>query len=226
MESTKKKGSGLRTLFVLYSFAATIVSLIAARPPMSKLWVSLPVVIGFVFYLVASVALQVAHAADGRSLFELLIAAAYPFLAYAVVFFRLDVGAASFWAFPGVFYFLMFTGGFILGTLLSPLLARRKGRDWTAIGEAAWTGVEFLKGQGLFGSALIVLPALLLSLAGAALYFSAKLWVLTSFQKAVLFMFLAAGAAAVIFFTFKHTVFGMVSPGERADKPNSPESGM
>ena len=146
----KKKGSGLRTLFVLYCFAATVASLVAARPPMSKLWVSLPAVIGFVFYLVALVALQVAHAADGRPAFELLAVAAYPFLVYALVFFRLDYRTAAFLAFPGVFYFLMLTGGFILGTVLSPLLARRKGRDWGTIGDAVWSGVEFLKSLGLF----------------------------------------------------------------------------
>jgi hypothetical protein len=191
---------------------------------MSKLWVSLPAVIGFVFYLVALVALQVAHAADGRPAFELLAVAAYPFLVYALVFFRLDYRTAAFLAFPGVFYFLMLTGGFILGTVLSPLLARRKGRDWGTIGDAVWSGVEFLKSLGLFGSALIVLPALILSLAGAALYFFMGVWVLTRFQKAELFLFLAAGTAAVALFAFKHTVFGMVSPGERADRPNSPES--
>jgi len=219
-----KKGSGFRTAFVLFCFAATIASLVVARPPMTKLWVTLPVVLGFVFYLVASVALQVAHAADGRPLFELAIVAAYPFLVYILVFFRLDVGSGSFWAFPGVFYFLMITGGFILGTVLSPLLARRKGHSWAAIGDTVWTGLEFLKGQKLFGSALIVLPALLISLAGAALYFSSKLWILTTFQKAELFFLLAIGTAAVIFFTFKHTVFGMVSPGDKAGRLNSPES--
>jgi hypothetical protein len=101
-----------------------------------------------------------------------------------------------------------------LGTVLSPLLARRKGHSWTAIGNTVWSGLEFLKGLKLFGSALVVLPALIISLAGAALYFSSKLWVLTTFQKAALFLLLAIGTAAIIFFTFKHTVFGIVSPAE------------
>ncbi|MCJ7586807.1 MAG: hypothetical protein MUQ00_02755 [Candidatus Aminicenantes bacterium] len=219
-----KKGSGFRTAFVLFCFAATIASLVVARPPMTKLWVTLPVVLGFVFYLVASVALQVAHSGDGRPLFELAVVTAYPFLVYLLVFRRLDVGSGSFWAFPGVFYFLMITGGFILGTVLSPLLARRKGHSWAAIGDTVWTGLEFLKGQKLFGSALIVLPALLISLAGAALYFSSKLWVLKTYQKAELFVLLAIGTSVVIFFTFKHTVFGMVSPGDKAGRLNSPES--
>lgn len=214
----KKKGSGIRTLFVFYCFAATIISLIVVRPPMSKLWVTLPVVFGFVFYFVASFALQVAHAADGRPLFELGIAAAYPYLVYVLVFFRLDVGDGAFWAFPGVFTFLMITGGFILGTILSPLLARRKGHSWAAIGETVWSGLEFLKGLKLFGSALVVLPALLISLAGSALYLSSELWVLKPFQRAELFFFLALGTAVVIFFTFKHTVFGMISPATPTNK--------
>lgn len=192
---------------------------------MTKLWLTLPIVFGFVFYIVALFALQVAHAADGRPLFELAIAALYPYLVYALIFRRMDVGSRAFWAFPGVFMFLTITSGFILGTVLSPLLARRKGHSWTAVGEMVWSGIEFLKRAGLFGSGLIVLPALIVSLAGAALYFSFGLWVLGPFKRAALFIFLAFGTAVILFFTFKHTVFGMVFPGEKAGKPNSPESG-
>ncbi|MBN2206597.1 MAG: hypothetical protein JW742_04265 [Candidatus Aminicenantes bacterium] len=220
----RKKGAGLRTLFIVFCFAATIVSLIVARPSLSSLLVSIPVVIGFVFYIVASVALQVAHAAAGRPLRELLFVAAYPFLAYALVFCRIDFGSAAFRAFPGVFYFLTLTGGFILGTLLSPLLARRKGREWGEAAEAVWSGIAFLRALGLFASALIVLPALVLSLAGAALYLTLKLWSLTRFQLALLFLLLAAGTAVVVVFTFKQTVFAAAAPEEKAGRPNSPRS--
>jgi hypothetical protein len=220
----KARGAGLRALFVLYCLAATAVSLVAARPPMSRVWVLIPFVIGLVFYLVASVALQTAHAFDGRSLVELLLVAAYPYFVYAAVFLRFDVGSLSFWAFPGVFYFLMLTGGFVFGMILAPLLARREGRDWGAVGETAWRGIELLKTLGLFGSALIVLPALVLSLAGAAVYLALRLWSLDAARTVELLLFLAAGAGAILIFSFRHTVFGTAVPSDRAGRPSSPGS--
>lgn len=222
--ATRKTKAGLRALFVLYCFGATAVSLAALRIPLSKLWVSLLVVVGSVFYIVASFALQAVHASDGRPLFELFAVAAYPVLVYALVFFRLDFRAAAFLAFPGLFYFLMLTGGFILGTVLSPLIARRKGRDWGEIGDTVEAGVDFLKNLGLYASALVVLPVLALSLAGAAAFLFLSLWRATAAQAVALALLLAVGIATVVALTFNHTVFAAAAPGETAGRPSSPGS--
>jgi len=100
-----------RFLFVVYCFATLILALVVSGFDFSSTILVMLLLIGTIFYIIASTALQVAHKKEGRPLIDLVLVIFYPFLVYYLMFFSFDIKSKLFLMFPGYFYFLVITGG-------------------------------------------------------------------------------------------------------------------
>ncbi len=86
-------------------------------------WKGICAVCGLIVYIVAIGTILIAHRNASRSFWELILAFAAPYILYALLFFSFDWASKELWRFTGAFQFISIAGGFILGIVLSPLIA-------------------------------------------------------------------------------------------------------
>lgn len=120
-EAPKKSSANvlIRVLFSFYLFYILMFSVFLSGIDFTDIFLILLIIVALVFYIIAQTAFHNAHVYAGRKLTELLLVLIYPFFAYIVIFFSLDLGQAHFWVFAGFFYFLMISGGFVCGIFLT-----------------------------------------------------------------------------------------------------------
>ena len=139
----------LRTTFVIYCLYLFVVAVLLSDEDLDSemtlikgvLWIT-----AFVFYVIASITLQVMHHRDRSSLWDLLFLLLFPVLVYVILFGLHSIGGRAFWTFLGLFSFLMITGGFILGVCLSPVIARLKGQIVFSFSVIRMLGVKYCVG--------------------------------------------------------------------------------
>jgi hypothetical protein len=202
----KKSASNIfRFLFVLYCFVALGVSLFLSGIDFSDFFPLMLLLIGIVFYIIASVGLQAAHIKEGRPLGDLVYAVLYPYMVYVLIFLSVDFKNIVYWMFPGYFHFLVITGGFILGIAFSPFMAAR--RDYSGEFVSGW---KFIRGLGRPGvPILLMLVCVFIALSYFFLRFPLGLADLTVYQSAVFYIFLVTAVTLVIKFTYRHTIFNI-----------------
>lgn len=193
----------LRFLFVSYCFIALVFALFFSGVDFSLLVPIVLLVIGIVFYIIANVALLGAHKKEDRSLTDLLVVMVYPFLVYLLVFLSFDFGGKLFWMFPGFFYFLVITGGFVLGLLFSPFIAGGIREGFRVMGKM---GVMKYIGFMLSGVFVVLVWFFTRFLSGFT--------ELTSVQTAVFWFFLLLGIYVVIKFSYRHSTFNLAKDPE------------
>jgi hypothetical protein len=205
----------LRFLFVVYCFLALEFSLFVSGLDFSSAINIILLTVAIVFFIIASTSLLKAHKSEGRPLTDLLWIMLYPFPAYAAVFFTIDIGSNLFWAFPGYFYFLAITGGFVLGIVFSPFLAKRKAteREKDDIARAVRDGIGKTKSSGALRSIAILLTGAFVAVAYFFTRFLAGLAELTIVQKGIFCFLLLLAVAGVVKFTVRHTRFGRPAKG-------------
>ncbi len=192
-----------RFLFVVYCFIALVFGLFFSGIDFSSFVPVLLLVIGIVFYIIANVALLGAHKKEGRSLADLLFVMVYPFLVYALVFLSFDFSSKLFWMFPGYFYFLVITGGFVLGLLFSPFIAGGVRQGFRVFGKM---GVMKYIGFLLSGVFLVLVWFFVRFLSG---------FVELSLVQGVVFWFLLLlGIFGVIKFSYRHSSFNIARDPE------------
>ena len=207
-----------RFLFVVYCFATLIVALVVSGFDFSSFIPVMLLIIGTIFYIIASTALQVSHKKEERPLTDLVLVILYPFLVYYLMFFSFDFKSTLFLMFPGYFYFLVITGGFILGIFLSPFMAARKGHPNEKIRYFILEGIEFIKNMG----ALVYAGIMFIGIFAALTYFFTRFlsrftrW--SSLQTAFFYFFLFVGIIGVIKFTYRHTSFNIARDPELRKK--------
>ncbi|MEW6185048.1 MAG: hypothetical protein AB1585_04825 [Thermodesulfobacteriota bacterium] len=198
--------NSIRFLFILYFFFMGIISLYFSGFDPSSLLSVFGLVFAGIFYLVAASALQIAHKKDGRSRFDWLVLALYPFLIYLLIFKDFNQNRSFFWILPGYFYFSMITGGFLGGILLSPHLARWESFSKEEVedivdrgrGRTAWP-------FSLMSIGLII--ALLLALTYVPLALWRDLKEVGNWQKGLFAILFSVGMIRVIYFSYRHTIF-------------------
>lgn len=188
----------IRFLFVVYCLLALAFALYFSTVDFSTFLPITLLVVGIVFFIVAAGALLTAHKKEDRPLLDLLIVAAYPYLVYLLTFLSLDVESTLFWMFPGFFYFLVITGGFVLGILFSPFMALGFREGLKTVGKMGPMKYVGLVLAGVFGA-----------VAWFFTRFLSNFTELTSFQSAVFWFFLLVGVLSVIKFSYRHTSFNL-----------------
>lgn len=187
----------LRFLFAAYCFFALVFALYFSGMDFFTFIPIMLLVIGIVFFIIAVGALSVAHKKEGRHWSDLLMVMAYPYLVYLLVFLTFDIKSKLFWMFPGYFYFLVITGGFILGILFSPIIARGI-RD----------GFQIIGKMGVMKYVGLILAGVFAVLVWFFTRFLAGFTPLSPVQTAVFWFFLLLGIFAVIKFSYRHSAFG------------------
>jgi len=205
----------LRFLFVVYCFLALEFSLFVSGLDFSSAINIILLTVGIVFFIIASTSLLKAHKSEGRPLTDLLWIMLYPFPAYAAMFFTIDIGNNLFWAFPGYFYFLSITGGFVLGIVFSPILAKRKAteREKDNIDRTVRDGIGKAKASGALRSIAILLTGAFVAVAYFFTRFLSGMAELTILQMGIFCFFLLLAVAGVVKFTVRHTRFGRSAKG-------------
>ncbi len=207
-----------RFLFVIYCLSTLVLAFIFSGIDFSHFIPAMLSIIGFVFYIIANTALLVAHHKEERPLNDLVFIIFYPCLVYFLMFFSFDFQSKFFWLFTGYFYFLVITGGFILGIFLSPLLARKKGYSWKEVGHFIRAGINFIRNMGLLGYAGFMFMGIFVGLVYFFTRFLSRFSPLSSLQTAVFFFFLFMGIFGVIKFTYRHTAFNIAQDPELGRK--------
>ncbi len=203
-----------RFLFVLYCFVTLVFAFIFSRLDFTAFVPATLLFVGIVFYIIAIVALQVMHQKEARSLNDLLLVIGYPYLVYFLMFFSLNYRDQQLWIIVGFFYFLVLTAGFVLGIVLSPLIAKLKEFPKEEIRGHLRFGIEFLKrGRGI-GDALFLLIGIFIALVYFYARFLLRFSHLSLYQAFVFYFFLLLGIIAVVKFTFRHTVFNIARDPE------------
>jgi len=211
-ESSKDSVSGrvlIRIIFTVWCFIALEFALFLSRMKFSSFISIMGLMVGLVFFIIASVSLQVAHHKDKRPFTDLFWFLLFPFIAYGVIFFSFDFSSKLFWIFPGYFYFLSITGGFVFGILLSPFIAARDNIPKRRIKQIVREGFVYLKSHGLRSAAGIMFSAILTVLVYYYWYMLSHFVELSLFQTVIFYVFQFAAILAVIRFTYRHTKFNI-----------------
>jgi len=196
-----------RVFFTVLCFIALEFALFLSQMPFSSLLSIMALVVALVFYIIASVSLQIAHHKDNGRLIHLFWFLVYPFMVYGVVFLSFDFKSRLFWLFPGYFYFLSITGGFMCGLLLSPFIAARKNIPRRRINEIVREGFVYLKSYRLRSTAGVMFTAITVVLVYYYLHLMSQFVELSPFQITAFCFFQFAAIIAVIRFTYGHTLF-------------------
>jgi hypothetical protein len=206
-----------RFLLILYFILMGVASLYFGGFDPSSLLSVFGLLFAVIFYLTAALALQVAHKKEGRSKFDWLVLALYPFLIYLLIFKDFNQNRPFFWILPGYFYFSMITGGFLGGIILSPHLAR-----WERYAKAE---VEDIVDRGrartswpfsLMSIGLIV--ALLLALVFVPLTLLRDFKEIGKWQMGLFIVLFIIGIIRVGQFSYRHTIFHIKHDPELLNK--------
>ncbi len=198
-----------RFIFSVYCFIALEFSIFFSKLEMSLTLAIFALVVAIVFFIVASASLHIAHRKDGRPVTDLLWMALYPYAVYGVVFLSFDVKNPFFWLFPGYFYFLTITGGFMAGIFLSPFMAGNRGESRQSIMTKVKAGFAFLKNHGKRCVAGVMFLAVTVVLVFVFLRLLSQMAQLSAFQVIGICLFLFAAILAVSRFTYRHTHFNI-----------------
>lgn len=201
--------NALRFLFIVYVFVTFILALVFSGVRNISAGFGIVLACGFVLLVVSGAVLQIAHKTEKRSAAELIPALLYPVLAYYLMFFSFDLGTRRFWIFIGFFQFLVSVGGFLLGILLAPVIARPSYSKEQVAGVVRF-GLGHIKSLRRETFAVVLLTGVTLCLAYVAWRLVRRLGPLTSLQQLVFYASLAAGIAIVLTFTYRHTVFNLM----------------
>ena len=200
----------IRFLFVAWCIVTYILAFVFTGGQRDPRLTALLLSTGLIFYIIAGATLQIAHAKDKRPVSDLVLAAAYPVLIYAILARGVDASRA-FWVFVGFLQFILITGGFMLGILLAPVIARGRGMPAEQAGGMVRFGFSYMR---LFGRRVVFLALLFAgAIAGMALFSGRLLRALpesTPMRDTLFAVLSAAGLVAVAIYTYRHTVFNLV----------------
>ena len=162
-----------------------------------------------VFFIIASIALQVEHHTEGRPLWELIIVLLFPISVYCLMFFSLDLSSAAVWVFIGYYNAIVLTGGFILGIFLSPIIAAFNAYSQDEIFKRINFGIGSIMKKGPVGNGILMFAGIILAL----IYFATGLFnligPLSVLQKTELYGSLILALVSLIWFSYRHTTFNI-----------------
>lgn len=165
-------------------------------------------VCGLIVYIVAIGTVLVAHRNAARPMWELYLAFAAPYVLYALLFLSFDWKSKELWRFTGAFQFLSIAGGFILGIVLSPLIAvavgsftGREALDYTVF------GFRFIHGIGLKDFATVLGAGFVAALIYFAGLLVTEIGALGTARKVFFYIILLNATALFAYYAYTMTTF-------------------
>lgn len=199
----------IRTLAAIFSVALFGVAGFLAGSIFESYLIRMLFVIGFVFQIVSSASLALAHAKEkGNQLLPVALIG-YPLLTWLLLYGDLAYKTTNFWIFQGFLLFQIVTGGFLLGIFLSPLLAVRKGASLSEAGRRVRFGIDFIKSINLKAYALVMFGGIIIALGYYSSALIMRLQELPPAKKGLFLLLLLPALMAVIRFSYRHTTFGI-----------------
>ena len=199
----------IRFLFVAWCVVTYILAFVFTGGQRDPRLTAMLLSTGLIFYIFASAALQLAHAKENRPISDLVLVAAYPMIVYFILARGLDA-SRTFWVFIGFLQFILITGGFMLGILIAPVIARGRGMSAEQAGGMVRFGFSYMR---LFGRRVVFLILLFAgAIAGMALFSGRLLRALpesTPMRDTLFAVLSAAGLVIVALYTYRHTIFNL-----------------
>ena len=199
----------VRFLFVTWCVVTFILAFVFTGEHRDPRLTAMLLSTGLIFYIFAGAGLQIAHATDKRPVSDLVLAAAYPILIYAVIARGLDA-SRTFWVFLGFLQFILITGGFMLGLFLAPVIAWGRGMPAEQAGGLVRFGISYMR---LFGRRVVFLVLLFAGAIAGMIFFCNRLLRMlpesTASRDALFAVLSAAGLVIVALYTYRHTIFNL-----------------
>lgn len=200
----------VRYLFAFYclvTYGAAVVFSGLQSPGTGSIFIFM---IGLVFFIIGLGGLLIGHRIEGRSPVELLIFFLYPPAAYLIIFRELDLGSGEFWVFLGAYNFLAIAGGFLIGILLSPIVALCRGLPGRGVLKLVRFGLDRFRRPGMAELGAVLLVGVSAALAVAAVDLLAGVLPAEMLPRFGGYLFLLLGTSAVALFSYRHTTFNLL----------------
>jgi hypothetical protein len=211
----------LRFLFAAFCVATFVTAVFFAFKDPFSILLFVPTTVGFIMSIVAGGGLQVAHYRDRRSIIEIFLLGAFPFLNYFLLFLTIDATSKEVWVFCGFYLFCLVTGGFLLGILTIPFGPENPRFARLHPFDIIKAGFRFIKEIKLAGFAVFVF----IGTAAAVVVFGAELVKIAGkasvFQQTMFYLLFFPALFFVIRFTRRHTILGAAHAGSAgSDREN------
>jgi hypothetical protein len=202
----------VRSVAVVYLLATYVLALVFSGLGSPGHGILLTVAVaGLVFYVIGTIVLQMTQHKEGRSILSLVVLIGYPFLSFFLQFGSAEYMSREFWRYAGWTNFVMIEGGFMLGIVLSPLIARGRGMQDSQISSIVRKGREHIANygwKGLGGAGALVVLLLAPAVLGVWLAVE-QAEALKAGQGMTYGAYIFAGILAMAAFTYERTKFGL-----------------
>ncbi len=203
-------------IYYLYTYLAAFLFSSERGDPDYDKWFTVLWVCGLVMFIMAAAALQIMHYQDRCSPGRHLALVLFPFLLYLVATGGWDFWSRQFWQFAGYAYFIVITGGFLLGMLLAPVLAMAHGAGAERSRRLAGLGVEWWRQRGKLASGVALFAVSIAALGFGAWMQCAALDLDTPGAALAVVAFQLAAVLLVAHMTWRHTIFaGLAAAPQR-----------
>ena len=198
-----------RFLLAIYCLATFFLAIFFSGISSSSSGAAFLLTAALVFYIVSLGGLLIAHRKEGRPAIETGLLLFYPLAVRFFLFRKCDVGEPDFWLFIGVFTFIIIAGGFFLGIVLSPLIARVRGQSASKTGSAVRSGFRHIRRAVPLDFAVFFAGGVILALVLSFLRIFPSILPPDQGWSSAAYAFLAAGTAGTAWFSYRHTRFGL-----------------
>ena len=202
-------GIFFRFLLAAYCLLTFFLAVFFSGIPYSSSGAAFLLTAALVFYIVSLGGLLIAHRKEGRPAIEAGLLFFYPLAVRCFIFRKCDVREPDFWLFIGVFTFIIIAGGFFLGIILSPLIARVRGQSAKKTGAAVRSGFRHIRRAVPLDFAVFFAGGVILALVLSFLRIFPSILPPDQGWSLAACAFLAAGTAGTAWFAYRHTRFGL-----------------
>lgn len=218
----------LRTVFVAYVLATYVLAMIVSglSRPENRLWLYLAVA-GLVWYIIAAVVLQLILHKERQPLWLVAVFVVYPPVTHYLQFSSMNLASLDFWCYAGWAYFLVICGGFILGIVLSPAIARLRGASGQEVSGAIAVGREHIARHGWKGitGALALIGLMCAPIALGAVFGMRHAGSIAARESGWFAAYAALGAAIMLVLTYRNTLFSYLARLRHNGRHNSGNGG-